>query len=48
MRTLADVALATVQAALDAAVFAEAFATGRQMSLDEAFATIGAPAHVLP
>ena len=37
---------ATVQAALDPAVFAEAFAAGRQMSLAEAFTTILAPGHV--
>ena len=43
---LADAALATVQAALDPAVFAEAFAAGRQVSLAEAFATILAPGHV--
>ncbi|MEZ4731566.1 MAG: hypothetical protein R3E79_30985 [Caldilineaceae bacterium] len=38
MRTLADAALATVQAALEPAVFAEAFAAGQQMTLAEAFA----------
>lgn len=43
MRALADAALATVQAALDPVVFAEAFATGQQMSLEQAFATILAP-----
>ena len=43
MRALADAALATVQAALEPAVFAEAFAAGQQMSLEEAFATILAP-----
>jgi hypothetical protein len=32
-----------VQAALDPVVFAEAFATGQQMSLAEAFAMILAP-----
>jgi len=40
IRALADAALARVQAALDPAVFAEAFATGQQMSLKEAFATV--------
>lgn len=40
MRSLADAALATVQTALDPAVFAAAFATGQQMALAEAFATI--------
>jgi len=35
-----DTALVTVRAALDPAVFAEAFAVGQQMSLAEAFATI--------
>jgi len=47
LRALADAALATVRAALDPAVFAEAFATGQQLSLSEAYATILAPAHVL-
>jgi len=40
IRALADAALARVQAALDPAVFAEAFATGQQLSLEEAFATV--------
>ncbi|MCE7986684.1 MAG: NACHT domain-containing protein [Caldilinea sp. CFX5] len=40
MRALADAALATVQTALEPAIFAEAFAAGQQMSLAEAFATI--------
>lgn len=44
MRALADAALATVLAALDPVVFAEAFATGQQMSLEEAFATVLVPA----
>ena len=43
MRDLADAALATVQAALEPAAFAEAFAAGQQMALAEAFATILAP-----
>ena len=43
MRSLADAALATVQAALEPAVFAAAFAAGQQMSLAEAFASILAP-----
>ena len=46
MRSLADAALATVRAALEPAVFAEAFAAGRQMSLEGAFTTILAPGHV--
>src|SRR6266508_3502906 len=40
LRTQTDVALATVRAALDPAVFAEAFAAGQQLSLKQAFATI--------
>lgn len=40
IRALANVELAMVRAALDAAVFAEAFATGQQLSLEEAFTTI--------
>jgi ATP/maltotriose-dependent transcriptional regulator MalT len=36
MRTLADAALTTVQAALEPAAFAAAFAAGQQMTLDEA------------
>ncbi len=36
MRALADAALATVQAALEPAVFAESFAAGQQMALAEA------------
>lgn len=40
MHSLADAALATVQAALDPALFAKAFAAGQQMALAEAFATI--------
>jgi len=47
MRDLADAALATVRAALDPPVFAEAFAIGQQMSLAEAFATILALPHTL-
>jgi len=43
MRSLADAALAMARASLDLAVFAKAFATGQQMSLDEAFAAILAP-----
>ena len=43
MRNLADAALTTVREALDPVVFAEAFATGQQMALEEAFATILAP-----
>jgi predicted ATPase/DNA-binding SARP family transcriptional activator len=44
-RLAVDTALATVQAALDPAAFAEAFAVGQQMSLEEAFATLLAPAY---
>jgi len=44
VRTLAEAALATVRAALDPVVFAEAFAAGQQMSLAEAFATVLLPA----
>jgi hypothetical protein len=47
MRALADAALVTVSTALAPAVFAQAFAAGQQLSLDEAFATILAPSHVL-
>lgn len=39
MRALADAALATVQAALEPAAFAEAFTAGQQMALGEAFVT---------
>ena len=46
MRTLAAAALATVRDALDPAIFAEAFAAGQQMSLEEAFAGILSPAQV--
>ena len=42
-RLLADAALATVRAALDPALFAEAFTAGQQLSLEEAFAAILAP-----
>ena len=48
IRALADEALVTVQAALDPAIFAAAFETGRQLSLAEAFATILAPDHSVP
>lgn len=40
MRTLADDALATVQAKLGLALFAEAFAAGQQLTLAEAFTTL--------
>jgi hypothetical protein len=46
VRAQVDAALATVQAALGAEVFAEAFTLGQQLSLDEAFATILAPARI--
>lgn len=42
-RLAMDTALATVQAALDVDLFAKAFTTGQQLSLDEAYATILAP-----
>jgi len=42
VRLLADTALATVRVALDPARFAEAFAAGQQLSLEEAFAAISA------
>jgi len=37
--------LATVRATLEPALFAEAFATGQQMALEEAFATLLAPVY---
>lgn len=37
VRSLVDAALATVQAALDPAVFAAAFSAGQQLALEEAF-----------
>jgi hypothetical protein len=40
---LADAALATVQAALAPSAFAEAFAAGQAMTLEQAFATLLAP-----
>ncbi|MCB0189667.1 MAG: hypothetical protein KDE31_35595, partial [Caldilineaceae bacterium] len=43
IRTLADAALATVQAALDPVLFAKAFAAGQQMAFEEVFSTILAP-----
>ena len=48
VRVLADAALATVQAALDPADFAEAFVAGQHLSLEAAYATILAPAHSAP
>lgn len=48
MRTLADGALAMVHESLEPAVFAESFAAGQQMSLNEAFTTVLAPAQVWP
>ena len=48
MRTLADVALAAVQAVLDVDVFAEAFSRGQKISLDEAFSTILVPDALTP
>jgi tetratricopeptide (TPR) repeat protein len=48
MRAPADEALATLQAALDPAIFDEAFNTGQQLSLAEAFASILAPVHIAP
>jgi hypothetical protein len=46
VRTLADGALATVRASLDPTRFAEAYAAGQQLSLEEAFATISASSSV--
>jgi len=40
IRALANAALATVRAALGPALFAEAFAAGQQLSLEEAFTTL--------
>ena len=40
VRSLVDAALGTVRTTLDPKVFAEAFATGLQLSLGEAFATV--------
>ena len=40
IRSLIDAALATVRAALGPDVFAEVFAAGQRLSLDEAFAAI--------
>ncbi|MFZ4657549.1 MAG: ATP-binding protein [Caldilineaceae bacterium] len=48
MRALADHALTTVQAALEPAVFARAFAAGQRMPLEGAFTTLFAPPHRLP
>jgi hypothetical protein len=45
-RQLADAALAKVRAALDPVVFAEGFAAGQQLSLDEALDTILAPGSI--
>ncbi len=45
VRSLADAALATVREMLDPAVFAAAFGTGQQLSLEEAYTTILAPNH---
>lgn len=45
MRPLVDAALATVREALDPATFADAFATGQQLPLNEAFTTILAPGY---
>jgi predicted ATPase/transcriptional regulator with XRE-family HTH domain len=47
MLPLVEAALATVRAALDPVVFADAFAAGQRMSLAEAFATILAPVRVI-
>ncbi len=46
VRLLADAALATARASLDAVRFDEAFTAGQQLSLEEAFATILAPSSV--
>jgi len=45
-RLLADAALATVRTSLDPVRFAEAFAAGQQLSLEEAFAAISASSSV--
>ena len=45
VRSLAVAALATVREMLDPAVFAAAFGTGQQLSLEEAYTTILAPNH---
>jgi predicted ATPase/transcriptional regulator with XRE-family HTH domain len=42
-RQLTEIALSSVRAALEPALFAEAFAAGQRLSLDEALATILAP-----
>jgi hypothetical protein len=47
LRAQVDAALVTVREALAPVVFAEVFATGQQLSLEEAFATILAPSHVV-
>jgi predicted ATPase/transcriptional regulator with XRE-family HTH domain len=47
MRSMAEAALATVQAALEPTLFAAAFAAGQRMALAEAFATVLAPPHGL-
>jgi hypothetical protein len=46
MVPLVETALATVRATLDPTVFAEAFAVGQQMSLEQAYTTILAPGQV--
>ncbi|MEZ4682912.1 MAG: hypothetical protein R2932_52760 [Caldilineaceae bacterium] len=46
MRALADAALATVQATLEPAAFAEAFAAGERTVLAEAYATLLTSAHL--
>jgi hypothetical protein len=46
MLSLADAALAKVQAALEPAVFAEAFTVGQRMTLAKAFTTLLASDHV--
>lgn len=47
VRPLIAAALATVQAALEPAAFAEAFAAGQQMTLEEAFTTLLVPPAIL-
>jgi hypothetical protein len=42
-RSLAAAALATVHGTLEPTVFAQAFATGQQIALEEAFATMLTP-----
>jgi hypothetical protein len=47
VRIVVETALATVREMLGIEVFVEAFTMGQQLSLDEAFATLLAPAAVI-